>query len=193
MLGFYGLGCGMCDEMAFIEKDVLNHLKVDSRIVSLPGEDHAFVEVLINRTWMVSDSGYNYNLVTRNFRASERIKEHGAISLVYVKESDPPLFITDQYVNTDNIIIHVLKNGVPYANGKISLTHKFQGRNCGTPEMGLDNNGTFVIKFGNMTTYNEKAGKVEDFYWVVIDGSKTSLKVMSYGLNETREYTINIH
>jgi hypothetical protein len=145
----------------------------------LPGESHAFTEVSVNGTWYASDPGYSLSLVTTQNRGAIRIQEQGGLSLIWLAGSSPPIFVTDQYVPTDTIIIEVFKGGIPYANGSISISHDFEGSPQGTPSIPLDANGTYVLKLGSMDYH--PSVHADHFYWVYVDGIKTDYTVTSNG------------
>jgi len=179
LIGFYNLGFGSCFEMALIEHLLLNQSGVESRIVLIVGEDHTIVEVKINGTWMISDPGLQNILIPREEFTKKRLNQIGGISLVYVVDTDPPIFITDQYVPTDLVTIKITKNSLPYSNCTVTLMHYFNYSNFETPKIHPNSEGIIKIKLGDMRNYI--IGGVEPFYWVCIDGNKTEYQVTSNG------------
>jgi len=121
-------GVGACGEMATSASTLLNELGLNARVVNLPGEDHEFVEVNINGTWMVVDPGYyGSQILTRQQRASYRVKEMGAISYVIAYVNSSFIELTQEYVPTDTIIIRVTNNGELLTNAQVYLEHTFMG------------------------------------------------------------------
>lgn len=179
VFGFIITGLGKCQEAANMESWLLNQSGMTTRVVMLPGESHAFTEVSINGTWYASDPGYGLALVTTQSRGTLRLQEMGGLSLIWLAETNPPVFVTDQYVPTDTITIQVFKGGAPDAGGSITLSHKFEGETQSTTSIPLNANGIIVLKLGSMDylpTVN-----ADHFYWVYVNGAKTNYTVTSYG------------
>ena len=191
-LKYYFIGVGACEEMTFIEKHILEKAGLQCRIVNFPGEDHVFIEVLINNTWMVSDPGYkDFHLTTRKERAKARLKEFGAISYVYTVDDGGFIELTDKYVPTDTIIIKVLKNNEPIANAQVTLKHQFKNHEQSLPTLYTNTQGEVIIKLGALN-YNQKAQPAENYYWIYVDGRNTGIKVTSNGIGETHYIKIDL-
>jgi hypothetical protein len=189
-------GVGRCGEMAMATSTFLNELGVNARVVSLPGEDHEFVEVSLNGTWMVVDPGYyGSQILTREQRASDRVKEMGAISYVIAYVNSSFIELTQEYVPTDTIIIRVTDNGEPLANAQVYLEHTFMGGQCRLPGATqvfyTDSNGTVTLHLGSMN-YNANAGDTEPFYRVYVNGIDTGFNVTSTGTGQTHFVEINL-
>jgi hypothetical protein len=190
-MGFIIGGIGYCEEMAYSENFMLNYEGINSHVVFLVGEDHAFVEAYVDGQWMASDPGYGYYLNTTIERGNARIAEFGGLSLVYVAGTNPPEFVTDRYVPTDTVLIQVLENGSPCSNASIALKHKFLGQEQDTPNIPLDNNGTVVLNIGSIQ-YNNKAYSTQDFYTIWVNGKDTGQIVTSYGNGTILRIIVNL-
>jgi hypothetical protein len=189
-------GVGACGEMAMSASTFLNELRLNARVVNLPGEDHAFVEVNLNGTWMVVDPGYyGSQILTREQRATDRVKEMGAISYVIAYVNSSFIELTQEYVPTDTIIIRVTNNGEPLTNAQIYLEHTFMGGQCRLPDdthvfyTGI--NGTVTLHLGSMN-YNANAGSTDSFYRVYVNGINTGDAVTSTGTGKTQFIEIDL-
>jgi hypothetical protein len=159
---------GQCGEMATATIAYLNQLGFNARKISLPGENHEFVEVKINDTWYVLDPGYYPSeKLTRQERATRRVSstDIGAIK-------------------TDNIVIRILNSGEPLANAKVYLIHKFMNSNTRLPDAAsfylTDNNGTVTLKMGALN-YSDEAKEFEPFYWIYVNDENTGYTITSNG------------
>lgn len=193
---FLLIGVGACGEVATATANVLEDLGFETRTVSFPGEDHAFVEVRIDDKWMVLDPGYYYSeILTREQRAERRIAEFGAISYVIGYVNTSFVELTQQYVPTDIIIIKVTYYGEPLANAQIHLTHKFMNRSLRLPDsvskFHSDGNGTITIHLGALT-YNEKAKQYDSCYWIYVNDKNTGRNVTSTGSGKTHLIEIDL-
>jgi len=173
------LGLGACAELAYIEKTILEGFNIQSRQIIF-AEDHELLEVNINGTWLASDPGFGLWLISTWERGEIRLAEYGGVSLLYVKYSNPLVFVTENYVPTDTINLQVLKNGSAYSGGAITLTHEFQGKPITISPIILDVDGKVTLKIGSMQ-YFPKAN-AEDYYRISIDGQEVA-NVTSYGNN----------
>jgi len=180
-LKFLMVGVGSCGEMAHATKALFDHLDLESRLVSFPGEDHMFVEVKLNGTWLVVDPGYRLNLVTREERGSRRLAELGGLSYVVAYTRQGLIELTHFYVTTDRIVIRVTVNGEPIANAKIVLRHIFMGNEMALPEFHSDANGTIELNLGPLTYNNSKIEPAEPYYRIYVNDQDTKLKVNSTG------------
>lgn len=180
-LKFLLVGAGSCSEMAHATKAIFDNLDLESRIVSLPGEDHMFVEVKLNGTWLVVDPGYRLNLVTREERGSRRLEELGGLSYVVAYTGQGLVELTHYYVTTDRIVIRVTENGEPIANANIVLKHTFMGNKMRLPEFHSDVNGTIELNLGPLTYNNSKIEPAEPYYWIYVNDQNTRFKVDSMG------------
>lgn len=191
---FLIVGVAGCDFMAKYEVVLLKLLGYNARMIEFPGEDHAFVEVYVNGSWMVSDPGYKaLHLVTRENRARVRLKEFGAISYVCTVEDNQNVELTDKYVSTDTIVIRVLKDGKPLVGAKVKLVHKFRGVSMKIPCVPVytDEDGIVVLKLGALN-YSSNAEPVEKFFLVYINDKQTGLKITSTGSGKTVYYNVTI-
>lgn len=192
------VGTGACFEAAMASTKLLIESGFNARIICLPGEDHAFVEVEIEQNWMVIDPGYGYTTPTsRPQRADARLTEMGAISYVIALSSSGSNFteLTSFYVPTDTITIKVTDKGVPLPNAQIYLTHEFRNRTQRIPDSNLffhtDSTGEVSFLLGALT-YNENASKYEDYYWVWVNGqNKGNLTSTGNGIQRLIEIDIN--
>lgn len=179
------LGVGGCGETAMASTVFFDHLDIESRRVAFPGEDHAFVEVKLNGTWMVADPGYyGSELLTREERGLKRVEEFGALSYVIAYTDSMFIELTQYYVTTDAIVITLTYDDEPVANAEIFLKHTFLGRETRLPSQEYmfysDGNGTVVLHMGSLA-YNEKAGEAESYFWIYVNGRNTGLNVTSTG------------
>jgi hypothetical protein len=187
-------GVGACGEMAMSASTFLNELGLNARVVNLPGEDHEFFEVNMNGTWMIVDPGYYQSqIVTREQRASDRVKEMGAISYVIAYVNSSFIELTQEYVPTDTIIIRVTNNGEPLTNAQVYLEHTFLGGQWRLPDAthvfytGI--NGTVTLHLGSMS-YN--ALSTDSFYRIYVNGINTGYNVTSTGTGQTHFVEIDL-
>jgi len=180
-LKFLLVGAGSCGEMAYATKAFFDNLDIESRLVILPGEDHMFVEVKLNGTWLVVDPGYRLNLVTREERGSRRLEELGGLSYAVARTGQGLIELTQYYVTTDRIVIRVTENGEPVANARIVLRHTFMGNKMSLPEFHSDVNGTIEMNLGPLTYNNSRIEPAEPYYWIYVNGQNTEFKVNSMG------------
>ena len=189
-------GVGACGEMAMSASTFLNELGLTARRVSLPGEDHEFVEVNINGNWMIVDPGYYQSqIVTREQRASDRVKEMGAISYVIAYVNSSFIELTQEYVPTDTIIIRITNNGELLANTQIYLEHTFMGGQRRLPDAAhvfyTDTNGTVTLHLGSMS-YNANAGSTDSFYRIYVNGINTGYTVTSTGTGKAHFIEVDL-
>jgi hypothetical protein len=190
------VGVGVCGEMEMATSTFLAKLGFQTREVRFPGENHAFTEVEINGTWMVLDPGYfQSQILTREERAAERIKEFGAISYVITYVNESFVELTDYYVPTDTIKITVTSNGEPLANANLYLTHKFMSAIWRLPDnihaFVLDSSGTIILHLGELS-YNDRAKEYDECYWVNVNGIDTGYNITSTGTGKEQLVTIDL-
>lgn len=190
------VGTGACLETAVATKTLLNEAGFEARQISLPGEDHTFVEVKVNDTWMVVDPGYNFlEPVTREQRAAARIREFGAISYAIAYSGSSFIEVTSSYVPTDTIIIKVTHGIEPIANTQVYLVHKFMGRTLQIPDTATsfytNANGEVILHIGALT-FNENASEYDTCYWVYVNGKNTGYNVTSTGTGIVRSVEIDL-
>jgi len=186
------MGVGGCGELAKATRTLLNLLGLESRIVEFPGEDHVFIEVKLNGSWIVVDPGYSLNLVTREDRASRRIREMGGLSYVVAHTEYGIVDLTREYVSTDLIRIRVTYNGEPLANAKIALRHKFVGSLRSLPEVYTDINGTVNMYIGPISYNKTSVEPAEPFFWIYVNGMNTGRKVNSTSSGESHYIDIEM-
>ena len=190
------VGTGACLETAIATKTLLNEAGFEAREVSLPGEDHAFVEVKMNDTWMVVDPGYSFlEPITREQRAAARIREFGAISYAIAYSGSSFIEVTSSYVPTDTIIIKVTHGIEPIVNTQVYLVHKFMSRTLQIPDAATsfytDANGEVTLHIGALT-FNENANEYDTCYWVYVNGKNTGYNVTSTGTGIVRSVEIDL-
>jgi hypothetical protein len=190
------VGVGACGEAASTTTTLLNNLGFEARIISLPAEDHSFVEVKIDGDWKVLDPGYYPSeILTREERAKRRIAEFGAISYVvaYVNSSFEEL--TQYYVPTDIVIIRVTQEGEPVDNAQIYLSHRFMSRTWRLPDSNLafntDANGTVKLHLG-APTYNSRAEQYDAYFSIYVNDKDTGYNVTSSGTGKTHFFEIDM-
>jgi len=191
-LKYLMMGVGGCGELAKATRTLLNLLGLESRIVEFPGEDHVFIEVKLNGSWIVVDPGYSLNLVTREDRASRRIREMGGLSYVVAHTEYGIVDLTREYVSTDLIRIRVTYNGEPLANAKIALRHKFVGSLRSLPEVYTDINGTVNMYIGPISYNKTSVEPAEPFFWIYVNGMNTGRKVNSTSSGESHYIDIEM-
>lgn len=189
-------GVGACGEMATSASTFLNMMGLDARRVGLPAEDHAFIEVKLNGTWMVIDPGYYYSeILTKEERANRRINEMGAISYVVAASDSSFVELTQYYVPTDIVEIRVTSDGEPLANVQIFLEHTFRGQSFevpgGTQQFYTNSNGTVTLHLGGLD-YNANAEKVDRFFNIYVNGVKSDYTVRSLGVGDTHSIDIEL-
>jgi len=184
-LHFLTLGVGNCGEMAYAAKTLFDNLGIESRIVRLPGEDHMFVEIKLNSTWMVADPGYSYNLVTREERASKRLAEMGGLSYVVAETDQGLIELTTYYVTTDKITIRVADHGEPVINARIVLKHTFHGTEFSLPEFHSGPDGMFTLNLGPLTYNNTRIEPAEPYYRVYINDRNSDVVINSTGTSRS--------
>jgi hypothetical protein len=190
------VGTGACHETAMATVTLLRNLGFEARIVVLPGEDHAFVEVKIDGTWLVVDPGYNITEpVTRKQRADMRIQEMGAISYVVTYSDSSFIELTSFYAPTDTITIKVTRGQEPIANAQVYLLHKFMNGIQRLPgadtSFFTDGNGETAFHMGALA-YNENAKDFDTCYWIYVNGKSTGYNVTSTGTGTTHLIEIDL-
>jgi hypothetical protein len=195
-------GAGSCGETAMFEQACFERLGFETMKVSFPGEDHAFVEVKINSTWLVLDPGYSMTLVSRSYRASARINETGTISYVTGNSKGTFAELTQDYVPTDTVTIRITQGNTPVQGASVTLIHQLRydtsSYQVAVPGNGFsfhtDANGTIVIHLGKIGegAYNSEFGKTDPFYQVYINGQSTEYKVNSTGTGLNTFMTIDL-
>jgi hypothetical protein len=191
------VGTGACHETAMATVTLLNNLGFEARTVVLPGEDHAFVEVKINSTWLVVDPGYSVTeAITRKQRADKRIQEMGAISYVITHSGSSFIELTSFYVPTDTLTIKVTNGNEPLVNAQVFLLHEFRNGTQRLPDADTsfftDGNGETTFHLGALT-YNENAKEYDTCYWIYVNGKNTGYNVTSTGTGITRLVEIDLH
>jgi hypothetical protein len=189
-------GVGACGEMATSASTFLSSMGLNARKVGLPGEDHAFVEVYLNGSWMVIDPGYYYSeILSREERASRRTDEMGAISYVIGISNSGFFELTQYYVPTDTIEIRITPNEEPLANVEVSLEHTFRGGSFKIPgnsqQFYTNSNGTVTLNLGGLD-YNGNTEEVDRFFNVYVNGNNSGCTVASSGMGETRFVDIEL-
>jgi hypothetical protein len=190
---FLMVGSGLCGEMSTATVSYLDRLGIEARKVGLPAENHEFVEVKLNGSWWVVDPGYfGGNILSRQERARKRIEEVGAISYVMTFVDSSFVELTHEYVSTDTIIIRVLREGEPFANAQIVLTHRFQGNDRSLPPLYTDGDGAVTLHLGALN-YNSNAGLAESFFRIYVNGQNTGQNVTSTGTGISQRATIDLY
>jgi hypothetical protein len=189
-------GAGRCGEMAIAGTNLMSAAGLEVRRVVLPGEDHAFIEVMIDGVWFVADPGYyGSELLSRAERANRRIAEFGAISYVAAYTESGLVELTQKYVAADTIVIKVTQEGKPLINAQIYLVHKFMGSDRRIPDSDRcffsNGNGTVVLHLG-ASTYADKAQPYESQFRIYVNGEDTGYRVESNGTGETQIIKIDL-
>lgn len=189
---FLMAGSGQCGEMATATVSYLNRLDIDARKVELPAENHEFVEVRLNGSWKVVDPGYfGGDVLSRQERASKRIEDVGAISYVVAYVDSSFVELTQEYVPTDAAVIRVSREGEPFADAQVVLTHLFQGSDLSLPPLYTDGNGTVMLHLGALN-YNSNAGVAESFFRIYVNGQGTGQTVTSTGTGILQHVEIDL-
>lgn len=188
-------GMGACSENARATTTFLRNVGFDARVVTFPGEDHAFVEIKINGTWMVLDTGYGaLTPITRQQRAEMRLTEMGAISFVTTECNGTFMDLTSEYVPTNSIIIKVTNGTEPMTDAEVFLTHLFMDNTRQLPEMNAvlhtNNKGEVTFNLGALT-YNENASKYDAFYVIHVNGQQFG-NITSNGTGAVCEVKIDL-
>ena len=149
------------------------------------------MEVNINSTWRVIDSGYGMMLVSEGYRASARINETGTISYVTGNSNGTFVELTQDYVPTDTIILRVTRGSIPVTDASVNLVHQLRyGSSSYAVAVPGDNfsfhpdsNGTIIIHLGKIGegAYSPYFGKTDAFYQIYVDGQSTNYSVNSTG------------
>jgi hypothetical protein len=189
-------GVGACGELAMSTSTFLNSLGINSREVNFPGEDHTFVEVMLNGTWFVIDPGYYHGqILKREQRGDYRLTEMGAVSYVIADVNSSFVELTQSYVPTDTIKIKVVNANEPVLDAQVYLEHTFMGQTWRLPDAThvfySDTNGTVTLHMGSLN-YTSVAGKVDSFYKVYVNGKLTPYTVTSTGSNKTQYVEIDL-
>lgn len=189
-------GAGRCGEMAIAGTNLMNAAGLLARRVVLPGEDHAFIEVMIDGVWYVADPGYyGSEVLSREERANRRIADFGAISYAVAYTKSGLVELTQSYVSVDVIVIRVTFGGEPLVNAQVYWVHKFMGSDLRIPDSGScffsDGNGTVVLHLGT-STYADKAKPYESQFRIYINGEDTKYRVESKGTGETQVIEIDL-
>jgi hypothetical protein len=193
-------GDGACGEGATFMIGYLTRLGFEVRAVAFPGEDHEFVEIKINSTWLVVDPGYHYILVTEQARGTARVQEAGTLTYVAAYNGKRFTELTQQYTSTDTVLFRVTAKGEPVTDAAITLVHTLVTdgvtRSVSIPGNGLafhtDTSGIAVIHLGEIgpQTYKDSFTNTDSYYSVYLDGKPTEHKVTSFGNGTTTELSI---
>ena len=196
-------GGGACGETSMLEQAAFEELRFETMKVEFPGEDHAFVEVKVNSTWLVVDPGYNMTLVSIGYRAAARINEVGTISYVSGFCSNVTFVeLTQEYVPTDTITIRVTRGTAPVVDASVNLVHELRYGTSSYPvalpgdgfSFRTNDNGTIVIHLGKICqgAYNSEFSKTDPFYQIYVDGQPTDYKVNSTGTGLNTFVPVNL-
>ena len=193
---FLMLGAGACGEMAMAGTDLMKEATLEVRKVALPGEDHAFIEVMVDGEFLIADSGYyGTELITRSERADRRVKEIGSLTYAVALTENSFIELTQQYVSTDTIVIRITRNGEPLSDVSVTLKHKFGSLTTQLPVDGnafhTDVNGTISLHMGKPHYINGFKGS-EEFYWIYADGQNTGYNVTSTGTGLVHSVEIDL-
>jgi hypothetical protein len=189
---FLIVGMGQCGEMSMATTFYLSELGIEARKVVLPGDNHGFVEVMLNGSWWVVDPGYYQGkIITQQERGNNRISEFGAISYVITYADSSFIELTQKYTPTDTIIIRVTLGCEHLVNAQVILKHLFMSGEWSLPTFYTDGNGTVVLHLGALN-YNDKAKEYENFYHIFINGKDTGFKATSTGINQVRIIEIEL-
>jgi len=189
---FLMVGTGRCGEMSTATISYVSKLGIEARKVSLPGENHEFVEVKLNGSWWVVDPGYyRGEIITRQERANRRINDVGAISYVIAYVDSSFVELTQEYVPTDTVIIRVTLGDEPLANAQITLKHLFMSSEWSLPLLYTDGNGTVVLHLGALN-YNNKAKEYESHYRILVAGKDTEFRATSTGSGQLHVIEIEL-
>ena len=189
---FLMAGSGQCGEMSTATVSYLYRLGIEARKVGRPGENHEFVEVKLHGSWWVVDPGYyGGDFLSRRERASKRIEDVGAISYVAAYVDSSFVELTQEYVSTDAVTIRVLREGEPFADAQIILTHRFQGNDWSLPPLYTDGNGTATLHLGALN-FNSNAGEAESFFRIYVNGQSTGRNVTSTGTGILQRVEIDL-
>ena len=191
-------GSGACGEIAEISQTILTRRGLKAFIAGFPAEDHVFTVVNMSGTWLVIDPGcYNEVLTLRERVIYRIIREEFNISyiIIYLNEEDF-LEMTQEYVPCDTVIIKVTRYGIPVANVSITLVHKFQNYDHSIPGLGrcfrTNNEGIVVIHLGVPIYKRLECNTYEPYFWVCVNGKRTSYKVTSTGSYKTHYLHIEL-
>lgn len=107
---------GRCEEWAKLYLKLLNYANISGRIVRFI-EDHAFLEVMINDSWVPLEPplgvvSYEYYKLTRN------------VSKAYIIEKEKIIELTKSYANTGLLIVSALYNNTPVKHSTICIYSK---------------------------------------------------------------------
>jgi hypothetical protein len=193
---FLLVGAGECGEMAMADTNLMSEAGLVARTVVFSGEDHAVTEVKIGGEWLVSDPGdYGAQLITRAEMTATRIRQVGSVSYAAAYTENGFIELTQQYVNTDTIVIRVTRNGEPLADAEVVLKHRFGNQitqlPCDDRTFHTDVNGTVTLHLGKPFYINEFKGS-EEYYWVYVDGQNTGYNTTSTGTGQIHLVEINL-
>ena len=103
-------------------------INIQTRMVHNPGEDHQWVEVLLDDNWVHVDPSNNIF----NDSGVYENKWSKQLSYVYAEyENGDKENITNRYTGTGRLVIHVIKNGENVENAKVTVKSRFLMENVG--------------------------------------------------------------
>jgi hypothetical protein len=189
-------GAGQCGEMAVTGTVLMNEAGLSARTVVLSGEDHEVIEVKVDGQWLVAAPGdTGGQLRTRAEFAAARIAEVGCLSYVVATTQNGFIELTQEYVNTDTIIIKIMRNGEPLADAQVVLKHRFENLMmqlpCNDYTFHTNFNGTVTLHLGNLHYINEFKGS-EEYYWIYVNGQNTGFNVTSTGTGQIYSVQVDL-
>jgi hypothetical protein len=107
---------GACGELSELFHFVTNKSQIESRIVSTKGEDHAWVEIKVNDTWMYFDPTlveiYNRNPENRNkwFSEPKNFEDAWGWNLSRVTVLSTSEDISTAYTKVGNVSVHLVSS-----------------------------------------------------------------------------------
>jgi hypothetical protein len=195
-------GDGACGEGANSILFYLKALNYSVREVGFPGEDHAFVEVKMNGTWMVIDPGYSVVLGSEESRGDCRVQEAGTLTYVAAYSQNGFTELTQQYVKTDTVNLKLTQHGEPVVGASVTLVHTLvtdgNARKMELPGHGFsfhsDLNGMVTLHLGRigLNVYNNSFTKTDSYYIINVNGKAIAQTVTSTGTGLVNNVTIDL-
>jgi len=117
---------GACGEDATLFVEMARVAGIRARTVYNPGEDHAWVEVLIDNSWVHVDPSWGY---FDDPGVYERENEGGwgkQLSYVYaIDENGEEQDVTNRYTETGRLTVRVERDGKPVRGAKVLVKSRF--------------------------------------------------------------------
>ncbi|MCZ7357677.1 MAG: hypothetical protein O8C66_01460 [Candidatus Methanoperedens sp.] len=113
-----------CEEYARVFVTMMNKAGIESRLITAPGEDHAWAEYMHDGYRIAVDPSQNY-VIGSHKREFEKIM---SVKFSYLEAIDPQgnkIDASDEYIKRGNLTIVVLDNGKPVSNAQVMIQNPY--------------------------------------------------------------------